>query len=498
MNQTKDIRNLAEFLGAELHGGKPHTVVQQLTSDSRQVREGALFVCLRGAHADGHRFAAAAVAQGAVAVLAEEVLALPEHVTQCIVPDTFAAMRQLAAYFYDYPSRRLRLIGVTGTNGKTTVSHMIAHLLEREGYSVGVIGTVHVTFAGREEPVHNTTPDADVLQEIFARMVAAGVTHVVMEVSSHALAMGRVLGCEFDTAVFTNLTQDHLDYHETMENYAAAKAKLFALVSAPGTKAPKNAVLNSDDAYWRWPADAVVTEHCRLLTYGRGEADFRATAVQVRATGSTCTLLYDGAEYPIQLSAIGMFNVYNALAAIATGVAEGIPLPRVLDGMQDFVAVPGRFERVDEGQDFAVVVDYAHTPDGLENILKTAREITDGRVLITFGCGGDRDATKRPIMGEIAAKYADVVLITSDNPRSEDPDAIIAQVHEGAAYAQSRQGQVLCEPDRQRAIAEIIGMAATGDVVLIAGKGHEDYQILHDRTIHFDDREEARKVLRGN
>lgn len=474
------------------------STITGITTDSRKVRPGYMFICLRGYHVDGHHFAAAAVKAGAVAVITEEELNLPDDVTQFIVKDSRIAMQEVVPFFYDYPGKQLRMIGVTGTNGKTTVTHMIAHVLGNAGYKVGIIGTVHVVIDGVSEPIHNTTPDVDELQNILYRMQEAGVTHVVMEVSSHALALNRVVGCEFDTAIFTNLTQDHLDFHGSMQEYGLAKAKLFQSVSELGPKEEKNAIINMDDPHHLLMQEAVNEDNCLCYGYGvNSETDFFAKNVSVNALGSYFTLVHEGAEYPLHIHSMGMFNVYNALAAIAACSVEGVGMPSILASMAGFKAVPGRFERVDEGQDFAVVVDYAHTPDGLENILKTAREMTDGRVLIAFGCGGDRDRTKRPIMGGLAARYADVTVITSDNPRSEDPESILQEVYKGACNEVRPGSEVICEPDRATAIKKVIGMAMSGDVVLIAGKGHEDYQILKDKTIHFDDREEARKVLRG-
>lgn len=468
-----------------------------VTTDSRKVTPGSLFICLRGHRVDGHRFAKQAVAAGASAIITEEELDLP-GVTQFVVQDSRCAMQVVVPYFYDYPGQKMRMIGVTGTNGKTTVTHMIARILSDAGHKVGIIGTVHVLINGEEEPINNTTPDVDELQNILYRMHQAGITHVVMEVSSHALVLDRVAGCEFDTAVFTNLTQDHLDFHGSMDEYGKAKLRLFKQVASKGMKSNKHVVINLDDPYGRIIQEEVKLGSATTFTYGiKSASDFLAKDILVNAIGSYFTLVHESGEYPLHIHSMGMFNIYNSIAAIAAAKAEGITIASTLASMANFEAVPGRFERVDEGQDFAVVVDYAHTPDGLVNILKTAREMTDGRILIAFGCGGDRDKTKRPIMGNIAAQYADIVMITSDNPRTEDPEVILQEVKAGAEKGKRPRTQVLVEVDRKKAIQQVIQIAGPGDVVLIAGKGHETYQIIGNQTVYFDDRECARSALRG-
>lgn len=472
-------------------------VLSGVTTDSRKVTPGGLFICLRGAHVDGHEFAGRAVEAGAVAVIVERELALPETVTQFVVENSRAAMQKVVPFFYDYPADSMRVIGVTGTNGKTTVTHMIAHLLRHHGAKVGLLGTVHVLIGDKEYPAVNTTPDVDMMQYWLSKMKAEGVTHVVMEVSSHALVLGRVAGISFDVAVFTNLTQDHLDFHKTMAAYAKAKQKLFAALRTADATTHPAAVINIDDPYGQMMGRAVDGTDCDVVMYGLGEAaSVRAKNTVVTAAGSDFVLVADGVEYPCQTAIMGTFNIYNMLAAIAVVRHEGMKMADILVALRRFRAVAGRFEQIDEGQDFAVIVDYAHTPDGLEKILRTAREMTAGRVLITFGCGGDRDSSKRPLMGEIAAKYANVVWVTSDNPRTEDPEAIIDDVYAGCLHGKSPYTEIHRETDRHRAIARVIESAQTGDVVLIAGKGHEDYQIIGEEKIHFDDREEARNVLR--
>ena len=396
---------------------------------------------------------------------------------------------------YEYMDKNIEIIAFTGTNGKTTTTHIIGHMLRSQGYTVGIIGTVHILIDDQSYPIHNTTPDVADLQQILQQMVDAGVTHCIMEVSSHALALGRTAGVEYDTAVFTNLTQDHLDFHKTFDNYLAAKSKLFKQVSASyQVKEGKGAVINVDDAYGQAIVDVTTAPMITYSTEGKGTMN--ASDLVITAKSSQFTLSYDSKHYPISTKIAGMFNVYNTLAAVGAALYEGLTMEEIVNALSTFTAVPGRFELIEEGQDFAVVVDYAHTPDGLENILQTAKKIVENRILVVFGCGGDRDATKRPIMGRIAAQFGDRVFVTSDNPRTEDPVQIVKDVevgvkeglHDGVTY------EVIV--DRREAIHKAIKEASAGDVVIIAGKGHEDYQILKEEAIHFDDREVAREALK--
>ena len=404
-------------------------------------------------------------------------------------------MMACVPYFFDYPANSMRMIGVTGTNGKTTTTHMIRHILKGQGYKVGVIGTVHIMIGDTSYPIHNTTPDVVDLQHILHQMVEEGVTHCVMEVSSHALALGRVSGVEYDTAVFTNLTQDHLDFHKTFENYLAAKCKLFEQVSASNqTKSGKGAIINIDDEYGHRVIEKTTAP---IITYSiDGKGTLNAHDVEMTPKSSRYTVSYDGNDYTVAMNTTGLFNVYNTLAAIGACLLEGISMEDIDKALKTFSAVPGRFELIEEGQPFAVVVDYAHTPDGLENILQTAKAIQENRIIVVFGCGGDRDATKRPIMGRIAAQYGDVVYVTSDNPRTEDPVQIVKDVELGVKEGLREGSHYEVIVDRREAIQHAIQNAKPGDIVLIAGKGHEDYQILKDKTIHFDDREEARAALK--
>lgn len=498
----KLLADVLQHIKYERVEGRKDVRVCDVTSDSRNIRPGSLFICLPGVHVDGHDFAAAAAEQGASVIVAEKQVKVKDAASVVYVRDTRTAMEEIAPYFFDYPSRQMRVIAVTGTNGKTTSTHIIAHLLQLAGYKTGVIGTVHMLIGSQSYPTHNTTPDTADLQKMLYQMVQAGVTHVCMEVSSHALAMNRIAGCEFDTAVFTNLTEDHLDFHKTMDNYADAKAILFRMVSSKGQyKKEKTAVINADDPYAKVMTDAVAdTAFCPIHTYAVDhDADLKAEQIRIGSKSTSFILNDGGKKRTVETKLAGRFNVYNTLASIGAARAEGVSMETILSGLASFRAVPGRFELIEEGQPFAVVVDYAHTPDGLENILKTAKKITERRVIVVFGCGGDRDRMKRPIMGRIAAQWGDEVIVTSDNPRSEDPDAIVAEVAAGVKEKAAGNPKLHYEviPDRRTAIRHAIHLAKPGDAVIIAGKGHENYQILRDRTIHFDDREEARIALKG-
>ena len=356
----------------------------------------------------------------------------------------------------------------------------------------GVSGTLHTLIGDRVVPVKNTTPDVLDLQSTLRDMVDGGMKAVAMEVSSHALALGRVAGCEYDTAVFTNMTQDHLDFHQTMENYREAKSLLFRQLVADGSqKANKSAIANIDDPAGEY---MLAQTKARRIGYGMSEkADLRAVDIDLRPEGASFRVTGRWGEFAVQSRLTGLFNVYNMLAAIGVGCAEGIDIPVIQASLAEFEQVPGRFERVDIGRPFSVIVDYAHTPDGLENVLKTAKQFVRGQLIVVFGCGGDRDRTKRPIMGELATRYADRAIVTSDNPRSEDPAFIIGQIMAGITSPEARR-KTTTESDRRTAIRQALSMGQPGDVILIAGKGHENYQILADRTIHFDDREVVREL----
>lgn len=469
--------------------------IQGIEADSRRVRPGQLFFCLPGHTVDGHDFAPQAAAAGAAALVVGRELdvALP----QLVVPDVGQALAQLADVWFGRPSHKLLPIGVTGTNGKTTTTYLIERILADAGIAPGVIGTIETRFAGRSLPMSGTTPDALNLQRIFREMADAGTERCVMEVSSHALAQGRVKGTRFRGAVFTNLTQDHLDYHGTMEAYADAKGLFFSRLGNHYEDDPSlrgYAVLNADDDVSERFARLTAAE---VVTYGvEREAHVRASNVRISAGGTSFTADTFRGSREVKLKLVGKFNVYNALAALAVALCEGIGLDRAIASLESTPGVPGRVEAVDEGQPFAVIVDYAHTPDGLDNVLRTVRELAKGQVICVFGCGGDRDRTKRPIMGRIAAQLADRLIVTSDNPRSEDPAAILRDIEAGLADIGTPRERYILEPDRKAAIEMAVEMASPGDVVLIAGKGHETYQIIGGVTYDFDDRLVAKEALR--
>ncbi len=470
--------------------------IEFITHDSRRVEKNTLFVCICGTRVDGNKFIPQAINAGACAILTEKDVEVPENITVIKVPEVHKAIEKVVPHFYDYPGKKMRMIGVTGTNGKTSSTYMLRDILRKAGYKVGVIGTIKIMIEDEEMPIHNTTPDVIDLQEILNKMYQKNIDYVIMEVSSHALAMNRVAGCEYDTAMFTNLTQDHLDYHKTMENYALAKAKLFDSLSAKDlVKTNKTAVINVDDEL----GSKMMIEHtkCNLITYGiKQNATLKADNVEIKASGANFEINYQGEKTHFALKVTGMFNVYNILGVIGVALAEKIDMKIIKETLENFEAVAGRFELVRQGQDFSVIVDYAHTPDGLENVLKTAREIAKKRLIVVFGCGGDRDRTKRPIMGRIAAQLADVVIATSDNPRTEDPEFILSEVEQGVLPALHGNFHEKIT-DRRTAIFRAIELAQPDDIVLIAGKGHENYQILKTGTIHFDDKEVAIEAIRG-
>jgi UDP-N-acetylmuramoyl-L-alanyl-D-glutamate--2,6-diaminopimelate ligase len=484
-------------LGAREAGGSVE--ITGLAYDSRAVRPGDLFFSVGGFRTDGHDFAPAAVRSGAAALVLERPLGL--GVPEVLVESARAAMAPLAACFHGYPARELRVVGVTGTNGKTTTAYLLRSLLEASGEQCGLLGTVKSVIGGRERPVQRTTPEAIDLQADLRAMLDGGDRACAMEVSSHALELRRTDAIPFAAAVFTNISRDHLDFHPTMEDYFLAKRRLFV---PPGDAQPPGvSVVNVGDPHGR----RLAAEIGGLLTYAVEEpADYSATDLNCEFDGCRFTLHTPEGEREVALPMPGRFNVANALAALATAHALGAPLGVLLDALERGVRVPGRFEPVDEGQDFAVLVDYAHTPDSLENVLRAARELAGagqdaGRVMCVFGAGGDRDRGKRPLMGEIAARLADVVLVTSDNPRSEDPESIIAEIMAGANSAAGGASQrpashVRSLADRGAAIAEAIAAGRRGDVLVIAGKGHEQGQELADgRKVPFDDVAVARQAL---
>jgi UDP-N-acetylmuramoyl-L-alanyl-D-glutamate--2,6-diaminopimelate ligase len=468
---------------------------------AEDVSPGTLFFCVRGFTADGHDFAPDAVARGARALVCERSLGL--GVPELVVEDVRAAMAPLAARFFGDPTAELELVGITGTNGKTTTAFLLRQILESAGRRTGLLGTVQSVVGGRSEAVERTTPEAVDLQRTFRRMVDAGDRACVMEVSSHALELRRAEAIDYDCAVFTNLTIDHLDFHETLDSYFDAKQRLFARDDPP-----RASVINLDDEWGRRLATELAgSDRTRLVTFAVAcEADYRAEAVSSSAEGSSFSCLAPQDRFDVRLPLPGVFNVYNALAALAAAASLGIEPRAAGAALAVAGGVPGRFEPIDEGQGFSVLVDYAHTPDSLANVLRAARELLEqgtahGRLICVFGAGGDRDRDKRPLMGEAARRLADHLIVTSDNPRSEDPGAIIAAIVEGAERAVSgeRERSALeVEPDRRAAIAKAFALARSNDIVLIAGKGHEQGQELAGgKKIPFDDREVAREELRA-
>lgn len=490
----KALRALIEGLSYGLIRGGLTVKVRGVAYDSRVVERGDLFVCLRGSRFDGHAFVTEAYQRGARCFVVEreptEVDQLTE-VTVVRVPETRAVIPTIADRFYGHPSGELTLVGVTGTNGKTTTTYLIEAVLREGGELVGLVGTIAYRCGDQVRPADRTTPEAPDLQRLLREMRDAGATGAVLEVSSHALALGRVEGCEFDVAVFTNLTQDHLDFHGDLEGYFQAKARLFTGLAGPRTKARAPvAVLNQDDPTVERFQSVV---RGRVLTYGTGStAMVRAEAAAVSAAGIRARVVTPSGPFEIVSDLVGRHNLSNLLAAAATGIALEIPPDRIAAGLARGEPVPGRFERIKAGQPFTVVVDYAHTPDALGRVLQTARELTQGQLVVVVGCGGDRDRGKRPLMGEVAARLADLAVLTSDNPRSEDPEQILAQT---AAGARQTGRPTVCLVDRREAIHEALRRAGPGDLVLIAGKGHEQYQIIGDQAFPFDDREVARAAL---
>jgi UDP-N-acetylmuramoyl-L-alanyl-D-glutamate--2,6-diaminopimelate ligase len=496
------LRELLDAAGIAAPPDGADVPITGLAYRSESVTAGALFFCVPGFVVDGHQFAPDAVGRGAAALVCERPLGC--GVPEVVVPSVREAMGPVAAAFHGRPTSQLNVVGVTGTNGKTTTAFLTRHVLEAAGMQTGLLGTVQSVIGGSVEEVERTTPEAIDLQATFARMLAAGDQACVLEVSSHALELHRAAGIEFDCAVFTNLTQDHLDFHGTLDAYYAAKRELFLPANGDW---PTASVVNIDDEWGRKLAPEIdATGHRGRVTFAVDrEADYRATSVRYDSAGSSFECATAAGAVEVRVPLPGLFNVYNSLATVAAAGALGVPLDAAAAALGSARRVPGRFEPVDEGQGFGVLVDYAHTPDSLENVLTFARGLLDqagrhGRLIVVFGAGGDRDRAKRPLMGAAARRLADHTLVTSDNPRSEEPDAIIAAIVAGAeAAAPSGEGSAVeVEADRRAAIERALELARPGDIVLIAGKGHEQGQELEGgRKIPFDDRDVAREALRG-
>jgi len=490
------VNELSSCLAASRLYGDGEVEISDIQTDSRIVKPGDLFLCLPGHTVDGHEYAPQAAAKGAAAIVCERKLDI--DLPQIIVDNSRFAMSVMSNAFFGSPSSRMRMIGVTGTNGKTTTTYLIEQIMQDQNIKTGLIGTIQMRYDGHSYPMSGTTPESLELQRSLQDMASKGVQCCIMEVSSHALEQGRVKGTDFRTAIFTNLTQDHLDYHHTMEEYRSVKGLFFSRlgnVISPWKEERKYAVLNADDAASTYFAAQTAAE---VVTYGiDNDANVRASQISITAKGTFFHVDTFKGEADISLRMVGKFNVYNALAAITAALLEDVSLSDIKTSLEAVAGVNGRVESVDEGQDFAVIVDYAHTPDGLENVLRTVQEFAAGKVLTVFGCGGDRDRTKRPLMGKIAAKYSDHILVTSDNPRTEDPQLILKDIEAGLTEDGVLPERYEMIVDRRDAIRKAIEMASPGDVVLIAGKGHETYQLIGGVVHDFDDRVVAKEVIRG-
>ena len=480
--------------------------IQGLSYDSRTVQPGDLFFALRGGSVDGHRYIGMAVENGASAIVIEDPAYQRLDLPWVLVTDARLAMAKMAARFYGDPTAGIPLVGITGTNGKTTTTYLLEGILTAAGLPAAVLGTVNYRFGDQRLPAPHTTPESVDLQAVLRKLVDKGAGSVVMEVSSHALEQHRVDGCRFDVGVFTNLTRDHLDYHGDMESYRIAKERLFSeLLAADAIKGVRHAVINCDD-----PAGSEIAAHSAapVITYGLGmDAQVTASYVRFSVNGIGGEIRTPAGEFAFRSQLLGRFNLYNILAATASGIALDIPLEKIREGIENHPPIPGRLERVPNDRGITALVDYAHTGDALDNVLQTLCELKSGRIITVFGCGGDRDRGKRPVMGEVTGRYSDLAVVTSDNPRTEDPLAIISDIREGLlplgikeyrptelADRFTTKGFVII-PDRRAAIRLAIRLARQGDIVLLAGKGHEDYQIIGTIKHHFDDREEAIAAL---
>jgi UDP-N-acetylmuramoyl-L-alanyl-D-glutamate--2,6-diaminopimelate ligase len=480
------------------HSGNTDVEIKGLTADSRKVKDGYLFVALKGSSENGHRYLTDAVQKGARALVVQDAETGLSGATVVRLPDTRSAFFDLAERFYDYPARHMDLIGITGTNGKTTTSYLLESILREAGKEVGVIGTINYRFKGNSFEASLTTPDPVDLMRLMREMRDAGVTHVIVEVSSHSLDQGRTQGLRWSRAIFTSFSRDHLDYHSSMEEYFRAKSLLFDSLEETQNNGQVRAILNMDDAKGR------VLERMTkvpVVSYGlENRCSVRAADIESTVQGLRFRLITAAGEAVVTSPLLGRINVYNMLAAAATGLTYGIELKTITEGIQSLGSVPGRLERVQNNRGLSIIVDYAHTPDALEKALQTVRELAERRLITVFGCGGDRDRGKRPEMGRVAGDYSDLVIITSDNPRGEDPEHIVSEIEPGVREA----GLDRVEPDspytnrsyrifidRGKAIRNAVDLAEKGDIVLIAGKGHEDYQIIGKRKRYFNDVEEA-------
>jgi len=462
--------------------------INKIEMDHRKINKNDIFVCIRGFTVDGHDYAEKAIEKGATVIIAEKDM--KTSVATIIVPDSSRALALIAASFYDYPTTKLSLIGITGTNGKTTTTYLLEAIFNQNKENTGLIGTIQMKIGDKTYAVNNTTPDSLFLQKTFKQMVDEKIDIAIMEVSSHALDLGRVHGCDYDIALFTNLSQDHLDYHKDLDDYLRVKSLLFAqLGNTYHVGKGKFAIVNQDD-----PASQLIKKSTaqHILTYGcQSKADIMAENIELSASGTRFMLKTPIGEVEINSQLIGMFNVYNMLAASSVAIAKNVDLQVIKDALENISGVNGRFEQVNEGQNFSVIVDYAHTPDSLENVLQTITEFSKQRIYVVVGCGGDRDRSKRPLMANIAVKYADQAIFTSDNPRTEEPELILNDMTD---HLMETNYEIIT--DRKHAIFRAIDLANDGDIILIAGKGHETYQEINRVKYEFDDREVAREAIK--
>ncbi|KGN01020.1 UDP-N-acetylmuramoylalanyl-D-glutamate--2,6-diaminopimelate ligase [Clostridium novyi A str. 4570] len=478
------VNELLKGLEYEILNGDLELEVNSIEYDSRKISENDVFVAIEGFNVDGHKFIEKAINEGAKVIVCSKEIEIQKGITYIKVKNTRKALAIMASNLYNNPSKDIKLIGITGTNGKTTSTYMIKSILESAGHSTGLIGTIS-NFIGNEKiKAERTTPESLELHEMFKKMKDKNIEYCVMEVSSHSLSLDRVYGLEFSQGIFTNLTQDHLDFHKTFENYYRAKLSMFDNA--------KNSIINIDDTYGERILNDVPDSSNKITYSTEKKADLFAKDIVNHARGAEFVLCYKDKETHINLSIPGIYNVYNALCSAGACLSAGVSIEDVKKGLEN-VVVPGRCENATKDYDlgFDVIIDYAHTPDGLENILETARDFTKGRLISVFGCGGDRDKTKRPIMGKIGSDMSDIAIITSDNPRTEEPGEIIKDVVEGI----EKDNYIVVE-NRKEAIKKSIEIAKQGDVIVVAGKGHEDYQILKDKTIHFDEREVIADIIK--
>ncbi|KXZ39545.1 UDP-N-acetylmuramoylalanyl-D-glutamate--2,6-diaminopimelate ligase [Alkalithermobacter thermoalcaliphilus JW-YL-7 = DSM 7308] len=479
--KLKDIISGLDII--DIHG-KLDLEINSIDYDSRRLDKDSLFICIKGFNVDGHNFIQEGIKKGSRAFIVQDDIFI-EGYTFIRVKDTRDAMAIIASNFYKNPTKDLNLVGVTGTNGKTTITYLLKDILHEEG--VGLIGTIKNIIGDKEIVSSRTTPESLQLQSYFREMVDKNVKYCVMEVSSHSLELKRVEECEFKVGIFTNLTEDHLDFHKTLENYRLAKQKLFY-------KTTKANIINIDDEGGRKIYEDIKHLKTPIITYGiNNKADITAKDIKMFLDKVQYTVVTDEFEEEVEVPIPGKFTVYNSLAVIGACIALGIPKEIIIKRLKKANKVPGRFETINSSKNFSVIVDYAHTPDALENIIKTAREFVRGNIITVFGCGGDRDRSKRPIMGKISQDLSDISIITSDNPRSEDPKKIVEDILEGMNKNINNYKIII---DRKEAIKQAIAMANEGDIVIVAGKGHEDYQIIGDKKIHFDDKEVVREFLK--